>query len=58
MKLADDTAAIAKRLAEIEKERLEAIMGAPIEPVEPPKIGQQEIDWSNYVGMFSVDAPD
>lgn len=54
MKLADDTTAIAKRLAEIEKERLEAIMGAPIDPVEPPK----DIDWSNYVGMFSVDAPD
>lgn len=52
-KIADDAAAIKSRLDEIQRERMQAIMGVPIEPVEAPK----GIDWSNY-SMFSVDAPD
>lgn len=50
MKIADDAASIKARLDEIQRERMQAIMGTPIEPVEAPK----DIDW----GMFSVDAPD
>ena len=52
-KVADDCAAIAQRLKEIQQERMQAIMGKPIEATEVPK----DIDWTNYT-MFSADAPD
>lgn len=50
MKIADDAAAIKKRLEEIQAQRMQQLHGTPI---EPPK----DIDWSNYM-MFQVDAPD
>ena len=43
-KLADDASAIKKRMEEIQLERMQAIMGRPIESVEAPK----DIDWVGY----------
>lgn len=43
-KIADDSAAIKKRMEEIQLERMQAIMGVPIEETETPK----DIDWTNF----------
>ena len=54
-KIADDSESIAKRLKELEAEKLAAIMGKPIEepkPVEAPK----DIDWTGLYGAGNGNA--
>lgn len=50
MKIADDAAAIKARLEEIQQERMQAIMGKPIEETKALVFEAADITWTAFSG--------
>ena len=50
-KIADDTSSIAQRLKEIEAQKMQAIMGTPLDDAKPVD-APADIDWTGMYGVY------
>jgi hypothetical protein len=55
MKIADDAAAIKARMEEIQQERMQAIMGKPIEETQTIILDAADITWTTFSGTGYLD---